>query len=163
MPDRPPIVVHLERGLRRHFDDMLRQPVPPRLNELLCRLKMEEAYRSGSDKTKPAKVEGRSFDPETVALMGQVYDSTIEYLKKAGTPFDEAAKSALATRILEAISNRERDINRLAQIALEATVTARAPDLGETPQVALNASTVSAENAEHQHSASEEGYQQKDD
>ena len=46
MRDRPPMLVHLERGLRRHFDDMLRQPVPPRLNELLCRLKAEEAFRA---------------------------------------------------------------------------------------------------------------------
>jgi hypothetical protein len=53
MRDRPPIVVHLERALRKHFDDMLREPVPPRLNELLCRLKAEEAFRSENGRAEP--------------------------------------------------------------------------------------------------------------
>ena len=129
MSDRPPIVVHLETSLRRHFDDLLRQPVPPRLNELLCRLKVEEAFRSGIGKTNPPKQNSsRSFDPETVALMGRIYDSTMEYLKKAGIPLNDSAKAAMATRILDAIGHQERDINRLAQIALDPITHSPSPN-----------------------------------
>jgi hypothetical protein len=46
MPDRPDIVVRLDSALRKNFEDILREPLPPRLNELIFRLKAEEAGRA---------------------------------------------------------------------------------------------------------------------
>jgi predicted RNase H-like nuclease len=61
-----------------------------------------------------------SYDPETVALMGRVYDAATEDLKSAGIPLDEAVKAVMANRILKALSDGERDIDRLVQHAIEA-------------------------------------------
>jgi hypothetical protein len=63
--------------------------------------------------------QSQSFDPDTVALMGRIFDSAIEDVKRAGIPFDETAESAMAKRILRATSNGERDSGRLMQCALD--------------------------------------------
>jgi hypothetical protein len=62
-----------------------------------------------------------------------VYDSAIEDLKSAGIPFEETAKSEMANRILAAITDGERDSNRLMQYALEAINASRSPAPGRDP------------------------------
>jgi hypothetical protein len=66
-----------------------------------------------------ALFQSQSFDPDTVALMGRIFDSAIEDIKRAGISFDEPAESAMAKRILRATSNGERDSGRLMRSALD--------------------------------------------
>ena len=61
-----------------------------------------------------------SYDSETVALMGCVFDAASAALKSAGISVPDALKSVMAQRILRAIAKGERDIERLAQHAIEA-------------------------------------------
>jgi hypothetical protein len=46
MLDRPDIVVRLDSAFRKNFEDILREPVPARLKELISRLEAAEAARA---------------------------------------------------------------------------------------------------------------------
>jgi hypothetical protein len=74
------------------------------------------------------------YDPETVALMGRVYDSALKALETAGIPFPEAIKPVMARRILGAVAAGEREVDRLMQHALEAINSYPAP----APRVSAN-------------------------
>lgn len=59
------------------------------------------------------KSRDESFDPETVRLMGEVFDAACKALSPA--PDD---REAIATRIFNAAAGGERDPERLLQAAL---------------------------------------------
>jgi hypothetical protein len=63
-----------------------------------------------------------TYDPETVALMGRAYDDAAKaaQILGLGIGFSEAVQSAMAKRIMAAVSEGERDIERLKLCALSA-------------------------------------------
>ena len=64
-----------------------------------------------------------SFDPETVALMGRVCDAAWERLRSTTyIPFPEdvsEVRDAIALKVMLAVSDGERDPERLVVAALE--------------------------------------------
>ena len=73
-----------------------------------------------------------TYDPETVALMGRAYDDAVKAAQSLGlgVSFSEPVQSAMATRIMAAVSEGERDIERLKQCALGA-IDRQAPPASE--------------------------------
>jgi hypothetical protein len=68
-----------------------------------------------------------AYGPDTIALMGRVFDTATAALKSAGISVPDALKSVMAHRILRAIAKGERDIDRLMQHAIEAADASRSP------------------------------------
>ncbi len=64
-----------------------------------------------------------SFDPETIALLGSVYDEAIAELHDRGDP--EVVREVIAKRIIHLAAKGERDPIRLQRGALAALRPAR--------------------------------------
>ena len=72
------------------------------------------------------------FDPETLALMAAAYERALDDLKQISegdlTPEQRVARDNLATRIIAAAEEGERDPERLREIALGFTMSRRTGD-----------------------------------
>lgn len=69
-----------------------------------------------ADKNYRSIISDRSFDPETVAMLGAVYDQIIAELGSSGER--EVVRKIVAKRIIDSTSRGERDPGRLRAAAL---------------------------------------------
>jgi hypothetical protein len=63
-------------------------------------------------------LQGRSFDPETIEVMGQAYDKAKRRLHDTGQP--ALVQEVIAKRIIDIAAAGERDPDQIAQHALQA-------------------------------------------
>lgn len=68
-------------------------------------------------------LQGQSFDPETIEIMGLAYDKAKRHLHDTGQP--ELVQQVIAERIIFIAGTGERDPDRIARRALEALGVAR--------------------------------------
>lgn len=61
-------------------------------------------------------VGGTAFDPQTVRIMGQAYDSVVRQLHDRGQP--QVVREVIAKRITDLATLGERNSDRLAEIVL---------------------------------------------
>jgi hypothetical protein len=63
-------------------------------------------------------LQGQSFDPETIEVMGQAYDKAKRRLHDTGQP--ALVQEVIAKRIIDIAAAGERDPDQIAKRALEA-------------------------------------------
>jgi hypothetical protein len=69
-------------------------------------------------------LQGQSFDPETIEVMGKAYDKAKRRLHDTGQPV--LVQEVIAKRIIDLAATGERDPDQLARRALEALGVERA-------------------------------------
>jgi len=69
-------------------------------------------------------LQGQSFDPETIEVMGQAYDKAKRRLHDTGQP--ALVQEVIAKRIIDIAAAGERDPDQIAKRALQALGVERA-------------------------------------
>jgi hypothetical protein len=69
-------------------------------------------------------LQGQSFDPETIEVMGQAYDKAKRRLHDTGQP--ELVQEVIARRIIDIVAAGDRDPDQIAKRALQALGVERA-------------------------------------
>jgi hypothetical protein len=69
-------------------------------------------------------LQGQSFDPETIEVMGKAYDKAKRRLHDTGQP--ALVQEVIARRIIDIAATGERDPDQIARRALEALGVERA-------------------------------------